>query len=79
MPKVAFKLMWETIKKGKKFKALVKNLAKDGKYYWVVAHIEPHFDPITNEIISYVAYRKAPPRSAIEAIEPIYKALIKEE
>ncbi|QKF64973.1 PAS domain-containing protein [Campylobacter corcagiensis] len=79
MPKIAFKLMWDTIKSGKKFKALVKNLAKDGRYYWVFAEVEPHFDPTTGEIVSYTAYRKAPSREAIAAIEPIYKALISKE
>ncbi|NLY03997.1 MAG: PAS domain-containing protein [Campylobacter sp.] len=79
MPRIAFKLMWDTIKQGKTFKALVKNLAKDGRYYWVLADVEPHFEPASGKIISYTAYRKAPPRRAIEAIEPIYKALIEKE
>lgn len=79
MPKIAFKLMWDTIKSGKKFRALVKNLAKDGRYYWVFAEVEPHFDPVSKEIISYTAYRKAPSRHAIETIEPIYKALVSKE
>lgn len=79
MPKIAFKLMWDTIKSGKTFKGLVKNLAKDGRYYWVFAEVEPHFNPTTNEIISYTAYGKAPSRDAIAAIEPIYKALLSKE
>ncbi|MEA2111286.1 MAG: PAS domain-containing protein [Campylobacterota bacterium] len=33
MPKVAFKMMWERILKGENFIAIVKNLAKDGRYY----------------------------------------------
>ena len=79
MPKVAFKLMWDRIKQGKNFIAIVKNLAKDGSYYWVVTDFEPKIDPITNEIISHTAFRKAAPRKAIAAIEPIYATLLKIE
>jgi PAS domain S-box-containing protein len=32
MPKVVFKLMWEQLKSGHDILALVKNLAKDGRY-----------------------------------------------
>lgn len=79
MPKVAFKLMWDRIKKGGNFIAVVKNLAKDGSYYWVVTDFEPKVDPITNEIISHTAFRKAAPRKAIETLAPIYATLLKIE
>ncbi len=79
MPKVAFKLMWDRIKQGKNFIAIVKNLAKDGSFYWVVTDFEPKVDAITNEIISHTAFRKAAPRKAIEAITPIYATLLKIE
>ena len=79
MPKIAFKLMWDRIKDGKNFIALVKNLAKDGRYYWVVTDFEPKIDPITNEIVSYTAFRKAAPKKAIEEIEPIYAKLLELE
>jgi hypothetical protein len=59
--------------------ALVKNLAKDGKYYWVVTEFETKRDPITNEIISYTAFRKAAPKKAVEAIAPVYKKLVEIE
>ena len=75
MPKVAFKLMWERILKGENFMAIVKNLAKDGRYYWVVTEFESKRDPLTNEIISFTAFRKAAPKSAVEAITPIYEKL----
>ena len=79
MPKVAFKLMWDRIGKGKSFMALVKNLAKSGKYYWVVTEFEAKQDKLSNEILSYTAYRKAAPRKAVEAITPIYQKLIEIE
>lgn len=41
MPRAAFRLVWERLKAGKPAAALVKNRAKDGCYYWVVALITP--------------------------------------
>jgi len=79
MPKVVFKIMWERIKKGENMLALVKNMAKDGRYYWVITDFEPKTDKITNEIVSYTAYRKAASDEVIRAIEPIYKKLVEIE
>jgi PAS domain S-box-containing protein len=79
MPRVIFKLMWERISKGDNILALVKNLAKDGRYYWVVTEFEPKIDKLTNDIISYTAFRKAAPKKAVEAITPVYKKLLEIE
>jgi len=79
MPKVVFKMMWDRINKAQNIMAIVKNLAKDGSYYWVITEFEPKVDPITNEIISHTAFRKAAPKNAVEAIEPIYAKLLEIE
>ena len=79
MPKIAFKLMWDRIKQGKNFLAVVKNLSKSGDYYWVVTEFEPKIDPITNDIISHTAFRKAAPQKAIDAMIPIYAKLLEIE
>jgi len=79
MPRIVFKMMWDRINKRQNIMAVVKNLAKDGRYYWVVTEFEPKVDPITNEIISHTAFRKAAPPKAVEAITPIYKKLIELE
>lgn len=41
MPRGVFWLLWDTIKKGKPIAAYVKNRAKDGRYYWVLAIVTP--------------------------------------
>ena len=41
MPHSVFKSMWETIKSGGVWKGFVKNLTKDGSYYWVYATVFP--------------------------------------
>ena len=79
MPKVAFKLMWERISKGGNFVAIVKNMAKDGRYYWVFTEFEPKVDPLSNEITGYTAFRKAAPKNAIDTMAPIYKKLLEIE
>jgi PAS domain S-box-containing protein len=79
MPKVVFKMMWDRINRGKNIMAVVKNLAKDGSYYWVVTEFEPKIDPITNEILSHTAFRKAAPQKAIDTMIPIYHKLLEIE
>jgi PAS domain S-box-containing protein len=79
MPRVVFKLMWERITKGENILALVKNLAKDGRYYWVVTEFEPKVDKLTNDIIRHTAFRRAAPRQAVESITPVYKKLVEIE
>ncbi len=57
MPKSAFKGMWGTITRGKAWRGNVKNLKKDGGYYWVDAKIEPIFNN-DGHIESYMAVRR---------------------
>lgn len=76
MPRIVFKLMWERIQEGKDMMALVKNLAKDGRYYWVFTTFEPDRDLDSGEIFGYKAFRKAPAKDAIEVIDTLYKKLL---
>jgi len=41
MPRVVFQALWDTVKAGGSFAGYVKNMAKDGAYYWVFAVIVP--------------------------------------
>jgi len=74
MPKTIFKLMWESLKKGENIHAFVKNLSKDGRYYWVLTNFEFKYDEEGN-LVSYYAKRKAAPRNAIFEIEKLYYTL----
>ena len=56
MSKSAFKAIWGTIQKGKIWSGKVKNLKKNGDYYWVYAVIEPIFNDKGN-IESYIAIK----------------------
>lgn len=78
MPRAAFKLAWDTIQSGKEFFAYVKNMAKDGSFYWVFTHIAPDFDP-SGRIVGYTSVRRCPKRSAIETIAPVYALMLDAE
>ena len=78
MPRVIFKLLWDTISKGEEIFAYVKNRSKSGKYYWVIAHVTPSYDA-QGQINGYHSNRRSPTRSAIDKISEIYKQLLNEE
>jgi PAS domain S-box-containing protein len=78
MPKAAFAKMWETIKRGEMWEGYVKNMRKDGKYYWVIVWIKPKFDAEGN-IVGYIAGRKVPDRSYVVKMENEYKRMREEE
>jgi len=79
MPKIIFKMMWDRLKKGENIMAVVKNLAKDGSYYWVITEFEPRRDKTSNQIISYTAFRRAASQEAIDTMSVIYKKLVELE
>jgi PAS domain S-box-containing protein len=55
MDPAIFKNLWETIQSGNSWEGKIKNLAKDGSYYWVEANIEPNYE--NGKIVSYTAIR----------------------
>jgi len=79
MPKVVFKLLWETISQGKNINAVVKNLAKDGRYYWIFTEFESRRDTDTGKIIGYHAARKSISKHVLEIIADLYAKLLKIE
>lgn len=78
MPRAAFKLAWSTIEAGEEFFAYVKNMAKDGSFYWVFAHITPDRSP-DGQIVGYTSVRRCPKRSAVETLGPVYAAMLAAE
>lgn len=74
MPKKAFEMMWDTIKSGAIWNGLVKNLRKDGRYYWVDTTITPITDD-EGVIVQYAAARKPVSHAGIQEAEAQYEAL----
>ena len=71
MPKKAFETMWHSIKQGNVWSGLVKNLRKDGRYYWVETTITPVQDE-TGATVKYAAARKPASDTAIKEAEALY-------
>ena len=74
MPKAGFEGMWKLIKAGKIWDGYVKNLRKDGRYYWVDVHIVPKKDE-NGTIIGYIASRKVTNPKRLESTIVQYKKL----
>lgn len=78
MPKEVFAKMWQTIQSGQVWNGLVKNLRKDGLYYWVDTEILPirnNDDTITG----YIAARKPASRKNILEVEEKYIKMLEAE
>ena len=78
MPKIIFKLLWDSIQNKKAINAYVKNRSKNGDFYWVLANVTASLDD-NNNIIGYYSIRRKPSSSAIKEIEPFYKELLQAE
>ncbi|WND03154.1 PAS domain-containing protein [Temperatibacter marinus] len=78
MPRCVFKLLWERIQSGKEIFAYVKNMALDGKYYWVLAHVTPSYNENAQHI-GYHSNRRKPTPHALARIIPLYESLVAEE
>lgn len=72
VPPVIFKILWDTIESGKPWRGFVKNLRKDGRYYWVYATASPNYED--GHIIAYTSVRRKPAREGVnETLDAIGK------
>lgn len=78
MPRAIFRTLWDTVQHGQEIFAYVKNLAADGAYYWVLAHVTPSTDA-TGATVGYHSNRRLPDPSAVRAAEELYAVLLAEE
>lgn len=73
MPTVAFKDLWDTIKRGQPWTGIVKNRCKNGDYYWVKANIAPITE--NGQITGYLSVRSKPSAGDIEQASNLYQAI----
>ena len=78
MPKAAFVEMWEALSSGQVWNGLVKNLRKDGLYYWVDTEILPIRND-NDEVTGYIAARKPASRKNITEIQEQYTKMLESE
>jgi len=68
MPRIVFQLLWDYIQSGRPVVAYVKNLAQDGRYYWVVALVGAVPD-------GYLSVRFKPSSPLFAVVEHLYSEL----
>ncbi|NMD26052.1 MAG: PAS domain-containing protein, partial [Actinobacteria bacterium] len=73
MPPAAFKGLWDTVNQGLKWHGYVKNLRKDGAYYWVHAAVVPNIR--NGHIVGYTSVRRKPSRSKVAEAAALYPTL----
>ncbi|WP_299772409.1 PAS domain-containing protein [uncultured Pseudoteredinibacter sp.] len=78
MPRGVFRKMWADLKDNKEFFGYVKNLCKDGSFYWVFANVTPDFDESGN-LRGYYSVRRKPGRQAVQLVESLYQKMREEE
>jgi len=71
MPKLAFKSLWETVKKGDVWTGYVKNATKDGGFYWVFATVYP-FENYKGEL-GYISCRRKASTKEIDEATKLYE------
>jgi PAS domain S-box-containing protein len=75
VPRALFWMMYESLREGEDFYGYIKNLRKDGGYYWVFAHVRPEHDSNGN-VCAYRSVRRAPRRSAVSTIVDLYQQML---
>lgn len=74
MPKIVFKLLWDRIQNKQEIFAYVKNLCKDGSYYWVYANVTATLEP-NGSIRDFHSVRRKPSAKAMGIIPELYSQL----
>ena len=78
MPKIVFRLLWTRLQNKQNIHAIVKNLSKTGRYYWVVTDFKWKEDENGN-VVAYYSRRKAVPENVKQYFESLYAKLRKLE
>jgi aerotaxis receptor len=73
MPPAAFKDLWDTAGRGEKWQGYVKNLRRDGGYYWVKATAIPNVR--NGEVVGYTSVRRKPSRKKVDECIELYPTL----
>lgn len=77
MPAVAFKGLWDTLAEGKKWHGYVKNLRRDGGFYWVYATVVANIRQ--GRLVGYSSVRREPHRAKVNEAEQLYRTLRQQE
>ena len=73
MPPAAFKDMWDTMRRGLPWTALVKNRRKDGDHYWVRANASPIRHG--GEVVGFLSVRTKASEEEVRLHEAFYRRI----
>lgn len=77
MPQAAFRDLWSTIACGQKWHGYVKNLRRDGAFYWVYATVVPNVRE--GALMGYTSVRRNPSRTRVAEAQATYREWLVEE
>ncbi len=77
MPSRCYQSLWADVQAQKKWQGYIKNLRKDGSYYWVYATVIPNIR--NGKIAGYTSVRRKPSNNRIQEIIPVYRQWIEED
>lgn len=73
LPPAAFADLWQTLGEGKRWQGYVKNLRKDGGYYWVFATAIPNVRD--GKVVGYSSVRRKPSLKKVQECIELYPTL----
>ena len=74
MPAAAFADLWQTLQAGKTWRGYVKNLRKDGGFYWVYATAIPNVRD--GAVKGYTSVRREPSKAKIVECKNLYREML---
>jgi aerotaxis receptor len=77
MPRAAFADLWSTLARGERWSGYVKNLRRDGGFYWVFATVIPKVRG--GEVVGYTSVRRQPSRHRVEEMAQLYVSMLADE
>lgn len=78
MPRGVFKFLWDTIQAKEECNAYVKNMAKDGSFYWVFTNVTPDFSK-GGEVVGFTSVRRKPRTEAVKLLSGVYRTMLEIE
>lgn len=78
MPRAIFKRLWDKIQNKEECCAYVKNMSKDGGFYWVYTTVTPFYDEQGN-LKGYTSWRAKPKVSGLVAAKALYGKMLEAE
>ena len=75
MPRAIFYMIWKSLHAGMEISAVIKNLSKSGKYYWLITDLSMQRDTKGN-LKTFSSFNRIAPEHVSEVIEELYQEMI---